>query len=152
MKIPSLLLGGFLAVALATTCLALTTDREVTLAYVREHPKEFSVKVAKDTNGLISFTVVITLPVPRYVVAHLLVRSGERVLARSDTPAFTKNSENTFHFSMPPECLPTSEFNLGVAGFAISVGYAVPMPGTIEYRFRLLDFVSPELLKTSNNK
>ncbi|MEQ1851869.1 MAG: hypothetical protein ABMA01_09795 [Chthoniobacteraceae bacterium] len=139
-----------LVFAASPAAFALTVEEDVTPEYVRSHAKEFSVKVAKDKNGLIAFTVVFTVPEPRYVVAHLLVRSGDRVLAESVTPAFTKNSENTFHFSVPPECLSTSEFTLGASGFAISGGGAVPMPGTIVHRFRLPDFVPAELLKASN--
>lgn len=138
-----------LVFAASPAVIALTVEEDITPEYVRSHPKEFSVKVAKGENGLIAFTVVFTLPEPRCVIAHLVVRSGDRVLAESITPAFTKNSENTFHFSVPPECLATSEFTLGASGFAISGGEAVPLPGTIVHRFRLPDFVPAELLKAS---
>lgn len=129
---------------------ALTVEEDVTPEYVRSHSGKLSVKVAKDKNGLIAFTIVFTLPEPRYVVAHLTVRSGDRVLAKSVTPAFTKNLENTFHFSVPADCLATSEFTLGASGFAISGGAAVPLLGTIVHRFRLPDFVPAELLKASS--
>jgi thiol-disulfide isomerase/thioredoxin len=138
-----------LVFAVSPAAFALTVEEDVTAEYVRAHARELSVKVSKGTNGLIAFTVVFTLPEPRYVVAHFTVRSGDRVLAESVTPAFTKNSENTFHFSVPPECLATSSFTLGAAGFAISGGEAVPLPGTIVYRFRLPNFVPAELLKAS---
>jgi len=147
-----IILAVSLVVAVSPTAIALTTERDITPDYVRSHPKEFSVKVAKDKNGLIAFTIVFTLPEPRYVVAHLVVRSGDRMLASSDTPAFTKNSDNTFYFSVPPECLATSEFNLGASFFTASAGDAVPLPGTAIHHFRLSDFVSPELLKAPNEK
>src|SRR5258708_1700588 len=103
-----LFLAASLVFAASPAAIALTTEQDITPEYVRSHAKEFSVRVAKDKNGLIAFTVVFTLPEPRYVVAHLAVRSGDRVLAQSDTPAFTRNSENTFHFSVPLEYLATS--------------------------------------------
>src|SRR4051812_23028275 len=130
-------LAALIVFAAPSAAIALTTEQEITPEYVRSHPKEFSVQVARDKNGLIAFTVVFTLSEPRYVVAHLVVRSGDRVLATSDTPAYSKNSENTFYFSVPPECLATSQFTLGGSVFANSGGAAVPLPGTIDYRFRL---------------
>ena len=146
------ILVAALVFAASPAAITLTVEEDVTPEYVRAHAREFSVKVAKDKNGLIAFTVVFTLPEPRYVIAHLVVRSGDRVLAESVTPAFTKNSENTFHFSVPLEFLATSEFTLGASGFAISGGAAFPLPGTIVHRFRLPNFVPAELLKASNNK
>ena len=138
-----------LVFAASPAAFALTVEEDITPEYVRSHAREFSVKVAKDKNGLIAFTVVFTVPEPRYVVAHFVVRSGDRVLAESVTPACTKDSENTFHFSVPPECLAKSEFTLSAGGFAISGGEAVPLPGTIVHRFRLPDFVPAELIKSS---
>jgi hypothetical protein len=138
-----------LVLGLSPVAWALTVEQNVTAEYVR-HAKEFTVKAAKDKNGLIAFTVVFTLAESRYVVAHLVVRSGDKTLAQSDTPAFTKNAENTFYFSVPPDCLATSEFTLGVSAFAVSGAEAVPEPGTIDYRFRLDEFVPPELLKEAS--
>jgi hypothetical protein len=147
-----LFLVAALVFAASPAAIALTSQQDITPEYVGSHTDEFSVKVAKDKNGLIAFTILFTLREPRYVVAHLVVRSGDRVLAQSDTPAFTKNSENAFYFSVPPECLASSEFTLGASFFGDSGGVAVPVPGTIDYRFRLPDFVSPELLKASNTQ
>ena len=151
MKSLLILVAAFVWIA-SPAAVALTVEEDITPEYVRSHAREFSVKVAKDKNGLIAFTIVFTVPEPRYVVAHLVVRSGDRVLAESVTPAFTKNPENTFHFSVPPECLATSVFTLGAGGFAISGGGAVPLPGNIVHRFRLPDFVPAELLKASDHK
>src|SRR5438094_433870 len=68
----------FLIAALVFTAspaaIALTVEQDVTPEYVRSHTNEFSVKAAKDKNGLIAFTVVFTLSEPRYVVAHLVLR------------------------------------------------------------------------------
>lgn len=147
-----------LVFAASPAAIALSSEQHITPEYVRSHSNEFSVKVAKEKNGLIAFTVVVTLREPRFVVAHLVVRRGDRVLAQSETPAFTKNAENTFSFSLPPQCLDSSEFTLGTSSFSDSGGVAVPVPasapapGTIGYRFRLRDFVAPERLKASKTK
>jgi hypothetical protein len=146
------LLFEALLFAASPAAFALTTEQDITREYVSSHPKQFSVKVAKDRNGLIAFTVVLTLDEPRYVVAHFAVRNGDRLLARSDTPAFTKNARNTFHFSVAPDYLATSEFTLGASTFVNSGGESVPLPGTVIYRFRLPDFASPEALKATNEK
>jgi hypothetical protein len=137
-----------LCLALSSAALALTREQEVTPAYVRSHPGEFSVKVAGGESGLLAFTVVLTLEEPRYVVAHLKVRDADRTLAESHTPTFTRNAENTFHFSIAPEYIKTSEFSLGASVFADSGGQAVPLPGTIDYQFRLEAFAAPELLNS----
>ena len=142
-----------LALAASPAAIALTVERDITPEYVRSHADELSVKVAKDKNGLIAFTVVFTLPQPRYVIAHLVVRSGDRMLAKSDTPAFTKRAQNTFYFSVLPECLATSEFTLGVSHFGDADGVAAELiPGSTNYRFRLPDFVSAELSKAPDDK
>lgn len=148
----TLLAVSALSLVVPASALALTVEQKVTPEYVRSHANEFSLKVAKDKNGLLAFTVVFTLKEPRYVVAHLAVRDANRILAESHTPAFTKNAENTFHFSIAPEYASTSEFTLGASGFANSGGQAVPEPGTILYQFRLIEFVPAELLKAPTRK
>jgi len=147
-----LLSASTLCLVVSLSALALTIEQKVTPEYVRSHRNEFSVKVSKDKNGLLAFTVVFTLKEPRYVVAHLAVRDADRTLAESHTPAFTKNPKNTFHFSIAPEYVATSEFRLGASGFAESGGQAVPLPGTIDYQIRLVEFVPAELLKSPTRK
>jgi predicted short-subunit dehydrogenase-like oxidoreductase (DUF2520 family) len=136
-----------LLLSLSATAHALTSEQTVTPDYVRSHPDRVSVQSEKNKDGLIAFTVKFRLKQPQYVVAHLSVQNGDQLLARSDTPAFTKNVENTFYFALSEECLASSEFTLGVSHFVASGDEAVPIPGTIEYRFRLADFVSADLLK-----
>ena len=136
-----------LCLVVSSSALALTVEHKVTPEYVRSHPDEFSVTVIKDKNGLLAFTVALTLKEPRYVVAHLAVRDADRSLAESHTPAFTKNPENTFYFSIAPEYVATSEFTLGASCFAKSGGQAAPLPGTIHYQIRLAEFVAAELPK-----
>lgn len=126
---------------------AVSVDRNITTDYVKSNPKEFTVSVTEEAKGLLAFTVVFATPEPRYVVAHLVVRDSERAYAESHTPSFTKNRSNTFHFAVPRDLVATSTFSLGVSGFANSGGEAVPLPGTIENKFQLLDFVPEKLRK-----
>jgi len=138
----ALLLAGLaLCLVAPAPARALTIEVEVTPEYVRSHPKEFAVKVAEEKGGLLAFTVALTLKEPRYVVAHLAVRDAKRTFAESDTPAFTRNPENTFYFSIAPQLVATSGFSLGVSGISESEGQALPIVGTIIYQFRLAQFV-----------
>src|SRR3712207_4221473 len=105
-------LAGTLLVGLAAPGRALTVDQAVTPAYVREHAKEFSVKVTRGRGGRISFTIGRTLPKRRYLVARLVVRQGGKVVAESSTPSYAIKDENLFFFSVAPEALPETEFEL----------------------------------------
>ncbi len=146
MKTTSLCAVAFLF-AITSWAFAVSVDRDITADYVKANPKEFTVRVTEEANGLLAFTVVLETPDPRYVVAHLVVRDSEKIYATSDMPAFTKNRSNTFHFSVPRDFVATSTFSLGVSGFADSGGEAVPRPGTIENKFQLLDFIPKKLQK-----
>ncbi len=136
----------------SSAALALTIEEEVTPEYVRTHAKEISVKVAEGKDGLLAFAVVLTLEEPRYVVAHLTVRDGDKTVATSDTPAFTRNARNTFYFSVVREFVAASEYSLGVSGFAAAGDEAVPIVGTRIYRLRLGQFVPADLLRAPNGK
>ncbi len=133
--------------AITNWAFAVSVDRDITADYVKANPKEFTVSVTEDANGLLAFTVVFATPDPRYVVAHLVVRDSKKTYATSDTPSFTKNRSNTFHFSIPRDFVATSTFSLGVSGFADSGGEAVSLPGTIDNKLYLLDFVPKKLRK-----
>ncbi|MCX6903345.1 MAG: hypothetical protein NTW03_07685 [Verrucomicrobia bacterium] len=65
MKTKFLVLACSMAAMLSTSVLAETMNEEVTPAYVREHPKEWSVKVAKGKNGLIHFTIRHSVETPK---------------------------------------------------------------------------------------
>ena len=148
------LLGGALAAMLSIPCQALTVDQPVPGAYVREHPEEWSVKVSKKENGLIQFTIVRFLKEPRYLVAHFVVKHSGRVIAGSDSPAFGRKGENTFYFSLSPEDLAESTFDLsesGLGGTVNGVNVEIPEVGSEVYQFKLLDFVSKEILKSAPN-
>jgi hypothetical protein len=154
MNIQSLFLCGFIATTLAVRGFALTTEREVTLAYVHEHPKEWSVKATKKESGLIEFTVVRTLSEPKYLVAHLAVYHAGKLIATSDTPLFAKKG-NTFHFSVSAEDIAESKFDLSESGLGSTVNGVemdIPVVGSNVYQFRLLDFIPEDVLKPGPGK
>jgi hypothetical protein len=137
----ALVLGCFLAAAYSTTGQALTVEQKVTPAYVREHAKEWTVKVAKKENGLIQFTVVRTLSEPKYLVAHLAVHHAGKLIATSDTPLFGKKNGNTLYFSIAAEDIAGSEFEISESG----VEKDIPVVGSDVYQFQLADFVKEGL-------
>ncbi len=145
MKTTSLLLTCIVAATLATTAFALTTEREITPDYVRQHPDEFSVSAAKGKDGLIDFTITHNVATPMYHVAHLAIHHGGKLIATSDTPSFGKRRNNTFYFSIAADAVSESKFSLSDG--ALDTSGEVPVPGTVVHQFRLLDFVPKELLK-----
>ena len=155
MKIQSLLLCGFIAVALSTRGFALTTESEVTPAYVHEHPKEWSVKATRKEGGLIEFTVIRTLSEPKYLVAHLAVHHAGKLVATSDTPVFAKQKGNTFYFSISVEDIAESKFDLSESGLGSTVNGVevdIPIVGSNVYQFRLWDFIPEDVLKAGPGK
>ena len=144
-----------MAVTFATRGFALTTEREVTLAYVHEHPKEWSVKATKKESGRIEFTVVRTLSEPKYLVAHLAVHHAGKIIATSDTPLFAKKKGNTFYFSISAEDVAESKFDLSESGLGSTVNGVqmdIPVVGSNVYQFRLLDFIPEDVRKPGLNK
>jgi len=152
MKMTSLLLGCFMAAIFSTTGLALTMKWEMTPAYVREHPKEWSIEVAKGKAGLIDFTIKHDVATRMYHVAHLEVYHQGKLIATSDTPSFGKKHDNTFYFSISAEDIAESKFDLSDSALKGAGDDAVPEPGTIVHQFRLLDFVPEQLLKSTLGK
>ena len=155
MKIQSLFLCGFIAVTLSTRGFALTTERAVTLAYVHEHPKEWSVKATRKESGLIEFTVVRTLSEPKYLVAHLAVHHAGKLVATIDTPVFAQKKGNTFYFSISAEDIAESKFDLSESGLGSTVNGVemdIPVVGSNVYQFRLLDFMPEDVLKPGPGK
>jgi hypothetical protein len=138
------------ALVLSTTALALTTEDQVTPAYVREHPKEWSVEVTKGKDGLIHFTIKHDVETPKYHVAHLAVYHQGKLLATSDTPSFGKKDGNTFYFSLSAEALAEAKFDLSDGDVNGSGDDATLALGhTIIHQFRLLDFVPEQMLKSA---
>jgi hypothetical protein len=114
-------------------------------AWVREHPKEFSVTVKKNENGLLAFTVVRTLSEPKYLVVRLAVHRQGTLIAENSTPLIAKKNDSRFHFSVAPE-------HVGDIAFEISESFApdgIPRPGTIIHQFLLLDFVPQNLANST---
>lgn len=136
----------------ASFAMALTIEEEVTPEFVRAHSKELAVKVERNKQGLLAFTVTLNLAESRYVLAQLTVKSDGKTLAETATPAFTKNKSNAFYFSVDPQYLAESEYSLSVSGFGSSNGEAVPVPGTKLYQIKPAKFVSAELLKKVGEK
>ena len=127
----------------------LTTERDITPDYVNSHPEEFSVKVNKDKNGLVGFKLQHNVSRPMYHVAHLTVMKEGKILADSSTPTFGKMHDNIFHFSISPDCLPESTFDVSDSAFVGSGENATPVPGTAVHRFRLIDFVPKKLRESA---
>ena len=130
----------------------MTMEQGVTPAYVREHPKEFSMSVTKGKGGLIDFTIKHNVARPMYHVAHLAVYHQGKLIATSDTPVFGKTKGNTFYFSISADDIAESKFDLSDSALAGSGDDAVPVPGTTIHQFRLLDFVPEEMLKSAPSK
>jgi hypothetical protein len=142
-----MVLAGLTAALITTGAYALTINQEVTSEFLRDHPEEFRVKVSPGKHGLVDFRVTRTLSNPMYLVAHLAVHHQGKVIAESHSPAFTRNRENTFYFSLAPDDIADSTFELGESSFAESGGEAIPIVGTTNYQLHLKDFVPPDLLK-----
>ena len=138
------LLPGLVLFALSVNALAITVEERLSVAYVQTHPDQWSVKVAKTDAGLVKFTVVRNLSEPRYLVAHLAVHHGGKLIATSDSPAFGKKLGNTFYFSLAEEDLADSKFDLSESAFKDLGDSAVPEPGTIIHQFPLKDFFAAE--------
>jgi hypothetical protein len=150
MKMTSLLLSGcFIAAILSTSALALSTTVPVTPAHVREHPKEWSVEVTKGKDGLIHFTIKHHVEIRTYHIAHLEVYHQSKLIATSSTPSFGTKGWNTFYFSLSPEDIAESEFELGECYLG---GGDLPAPGTTGYQFKLSDFVPKQLLEPHRGK
>lgn len=135
------LAGAVVSIAVGAATQAMTVEQQVTAAYVKEHPKELSVKAVEGKNGLLNFTIVRNLAEPRYFVAHLSVSHSGEIVAESDTPVYGRKNDNTFHFSMRRQDVEASQFILGESALANSGDCAVPVPGTIDYKITLQEFV-----------
>ncbi len=152
MKTTSLISACLLAALLAPSSFALTTTRRVDPGYLRDHPDEFSVSVARGEEGLIEFTISHNVARPMYHVARLAIIRDGAVIATSDTPLYGSRRGNKFHFSLAPENLPESRFSLSDSAFSGEGENRIPRPGSIIHQFQLRDFVPPELLRPPARK
>jgi len=133
-----LLSAGIAVFAIAVcgaACLALTVEVELTLAYVREHPKEFTVDVTQGKTGLIDFKIVHNVATPMYHVAHFALYRDGKPIAESHTPSFGKKQDNTFYLSVAPENLADASFDLSDSALGGAGENAVPLPGTMIIAF-----------------
>lgn len=64
MKTTTLCAVAFLF-AITSWSFAVSVDRDITADYVKANPKEFTVRVTEEPNGLLAFTVVFATPDPR---------------------------------------------------------------------------------------
>jgi hypothetical protein len=147
MKITYLILGCCIAAILSTSALAVTDFLPVTPAYVREHPKEWSVDVTKGKDELIHFIIKRHVNKRSYHVAHLRVYQQSTLVRKSDTPSIATNGWNTLQFSLSPEDIAESTFELSEHGLG-DVG-DVPAAGGTDYQFRLSEFVPEKFRKSA---
>ncbi|HEX5470863.1 MAG TPA: hypothetical protein VFW73_03205 [Lacipirellulaceae bacterium] len=128
----------------------MTSERDITPKYVKTHSNEFSIKVKGNENGTIQFELSHDVTRPMYHVAHLTVVANGKLLVDTSTPSFGKMHGNIFYFSIAREFLAASKFDLTDSALAGPCEDAVPVPGTVINRFRLLDFVPKKLLQPSS--
>ena len=138
--------------ACAATCLALTVDVDVTPDYVREHSKLISVEVTERDDGLIQFKIVHAVSTPMYHVAHLEIVHQGKVIAKSDTPSYGHTQGNTFYVALSPNDIAASKFEISDSAVAGKGDDAAPVPGTINHRIHLIEFVPIKMLKKSGIK
>jgi hypothetical protein len=108
------------------------------------------VEVTKGEDGLIHFHIMHDVQTRAYHVAHLAVYHQSKLIATSDTPSFTTKGWNRFYFSLSPEDIAESKFDLDENG--ISGPGDVPEVGGTVHQFRLSDFVPEQLLKSAPGK
>ena len=126
---------------LAATLGAVVVEQAVTAASVKERNSPFAVKVEQGDDGLIHFTITYRALEQRYLVAHVEVREGEKLLSKTDVPSIVHGRSAVFYVAIAPECLSGSRFELAERSFGLSMdGSAIPLPGGIDYQIRLGDF------------
>jgi len=155
LHLAALLLFCLLAASFPATSHALTYEQDVTPAYVTANPQEWSVKYVKKANGLIHFTIVRKLVEPKYLVAHLAVHHGGKLIASSDTPLFGKAKGNTFYFALAAEDVATSTFALSESGLGSTIDgkpVDIPVVGSVIHRFHLKEYLPEEMLKPGPGK
>lgn len=142
-----LLPGVALLLSFTGAASALTVDVPVTPAYLREHAKTLSLKVARQADGLLAFTICRTVPQRRYFVARLLIRRDGKTLAETSLPSYGRKDTNSFFFTVAPETLDQAEFGLSESFVSGSAEEPIPLPGTTNYQFRLRDHVPEGLTR-----
>jgi hypothetical protein len=116
-----LALATLFVVAISVSASAIVIQIEATPAFVRENPQLFSVTAEKQGDGLIHFKVVYKVSEPRWLVAHLVVWKDNKRVLESSFPAVVRERQATYWFSMLPEYVGKSVFELSDSG-VIKVG------------------------------
>jgi hypothetical protein len=138
--LPRTLLAGILLLGAVRPGAALVEIQEVTRDYLREHSKELSLEVTRRKDGMVEFSVLRTVPEPRYFVARLVVKREGRTVAETTLPSLGQKEANRFAFTLAPELVADSEFRLDETSPA--------HPRThVGYQFRLVDHVPAVLSK-----
>ena len=145
-KTPRRIALGLLALSatLTTAASALTIEQTVTPDSLRDGAKQFAVKLDKNRDGLLQFTVTYNAKEPRYVVARSEMRHNGKLIAESDTPLVSRKGENTFYFAVAAEDLKDSAFSISESYFQELNGEVLPDVGSVIYNFKLTDFAAAE--------
>jgi hypothetical protein len=119
---------------------AVVTQTPVTPASIKEAGSKFSVTAAKGKDGLIHFTITYRLPEPQYLVAHFELRDGDKILTRTDTPRFARETSATYYVAVSPNQLADARFELSQNWFSESGGQPVALPGGTIFQIDLQAF------------
>jgi hypothetical protein len=137
-------------VVLARPCGAVVVEQEVTPASLKQPNSRFAVKVEQGEDGLIHFTITYRAAQQQYLVAHVEVRHDEKLVSKTDVPSVTHGPSSVFYLALSPDCLSGSRFELAERSFGLSMdGSVVPLPGGIDYQFRLPEFAAHQPEKDS---
>jgi hypothetical protein len=145
-----------LVIILAITgeALALTVDVPVTPAYLKQRPKEFSIRAEKRDDGLIHFTITRHLSEPRHLVARFTVRDKGSIVLDCSFPSFVREKTAKYYLAVSPQQLSNAHIELSESGFndfnAADKLPPHPWVGSTDYQIHLADFV-PKASKTSGD-
>ncbi len=115
-----------------------------TPASLKESPGLFAVTVERRDDGLLRFTITHRPKGPRYLATTLDVRRDGELLASSHSPAYVREASATWYAVVSPKCVAESTFEVSERRFVGTEGQPLPLPGGIDYRFRLAEFVTPD--------
>ena len=137
----------FVRLAVITVVLAFAAEASavvivvpVTPAFLKKHPKAFSIKAKKRDDGRISFTIIRNLSGPRYLVSHLRVRKGSTLVVESHFLSLARKGTATYHFTLAPDHVVNSDLQISEGVVAGTDKNPVPKPGGIHYKIQLRDF------------
>jgi hypothetical protein len=135
------LLASILSVSYASVDAAVI-EHQVTPKFIREHPKQLSVKVSRDSRGLLEFTVDREFGDREvYLVVTFKLHRGDALLAETVQPSYVYGGAQSFYFKVSPDCVLDSEIELSERSFAGNGATRAPLPGGADYKIRLEDFL-----------